>query len=185
MYGLRSGLSGLSTRLQFGGETFDGFAILEVLLYYLGYVLFYDAQVPGATRVDDKVRAVLTEAEAIYRVRAYVPVYTLRAQLLLERLADGLGSALFAVASLADEHVGVVVPDLRGRLCEPRQRATLLRSRHLLATLRDGFLRFQRRLAPCGWDLRLFREIRIYHPGRWDGIMGGMRFHDLARALVV
>jgi len=45
---------------------FDGFAVLEVTLYHLGYVLLYDAEVPGATRIDDEVRAVLAEAEAAY-----------------------------------------------------------------------------------------------------------------------
>ena len=120
---------------------FDGFAILEVSLYYLWHVLLYDAEVPGATRVDDEVRAVFTEAEAIYGVHAYVPVHALRAQLVLERLAHDVGPALFAVATLADEHVVVVVPDLRGRLCERRQRATLL-CFLLPASLRDDFLRF-------------------------------------------
>jgi len=43
---------------------FDGFAVLEVLLYDLGHILFYDAEVPDTPRVDDEVRAVLTEAEA-------------------------------------------------------------------------------------------------------------------------
>jgi hypothetical protein len=122
---------------------FDGFAILEVSLYYLWHVLLYDTEVPGATRVDDQVRTVFTEAEAVHGVHAYVPVHALRAQLLLERLADGFGSALLAVAVLADEHVGVVVPDLSGWLGERRQRATLLRFLlRLLASLRDGFLRF-------------------------------------------
>jgi hypothetical protein len=81
---------------------FDGFAILEVSVYYLWHVLLCYAEVPGTPRVDDQVRAVFTEAEAAYGVHAYVPVYALRAQLLLERLADGFGSALFAVAVLAD-----------------------------------------------------------------------------------
>jgi hypothetical protein len=122
---------------------FDGFAVLEVSLYYLGHVLLCYAEVPGATRVDDEVRAVFTEAEAAYRVHANVPVYAVRAQLVLERFADGFGPALFAIAVLAEEHVGVVVSDLRGRLCEPRQRAFLLRYLlRLLAPLRDGFLRF-------------------------------------------
>jgi hypothetical protein len=121
---------------------FDGFAVLEVSLYYLGHVLFCHSEVPGAPRVDDEVRTVLAEAEAVYGVHAYVPVHAFSTQLVLERLADGFGSVLFAVATLADEHVGVVVPDLRGRLCERRQRATLLRFLlRLLASLRDGFLR--------------------------------------------
>jgi hypothetical protein len=113
-----------------------------VLLYYLGHVLLYDAEIPGATRVDDQVRAVFTEAEAVHGVYAYVPVHALSAQLILERLADGFGSALFAVAVLADEDVGVVVPNLRGRLCKRRQRAVFLRALlRLLALLRDVFLR--------------------------------------------
>jgi len=45
---------------------YDGFAVLEMSLYYLGYILLYDAEVPGATRIDDEVRAVLAEAEAAY-----------------------------------------------------------------------------------------------------------------------
>ena len=97
-------------------EMFDGFAVLEVSLYHLGHILLYDADVPGTPRVDDQVRAVFTETEAAYGVHANVPVHALRTQLVLERLAHGLGPALFAVAALADEHVGVVVPDLRGRL---------------------------------------------------------------------
>jgi hypothetical protein len=121
---------------------FDGFAVLEVSLYYLGHVLLYDAEVPGTPWVDHEVRAVLAQAEAVYGVYAYVPVHALRAQSVFERLADGFGSALFTVATLAYEHVGIVVPDLRGRLCERRQRATLLRFLlRLLASLRDGFLR--------------------------------------------
>ena len=115
-------------------------------LYYLGHVLLYDAEVPGTPWVDHEIRTVLAEAEAVYGVHANVPVHALRAQLVLERLAHGFGPALFAVATLADEHVGVVVPDLRGRLCERRQRATLLCFLlRLLASLRDGFLRFLRR----------------------------------------
>ena len=142
MDGPRTGLSGSLAGSQFGGEMFDGFAILEVSLYYLWHVLLYDAEVPGATRVDDQVRAVFTEAEAVHGVHSYVPVHALRAQLVLERPADGLGSALLAIAVLADEHVGVVVPDLRGRLCERRQRAVFLRVLlRLLALLRDVFLR--------------------------------------------
>ena len=128
---------------------FDGFAILEVSLNYLCHVFLCDAEVPGATRVDDQVRAVFTEAEAAYGVHAHVPVHALRAQLLLECPANGFGCALLAVAALADEHVGAVVSDLRGRLCERRQRATLL-CFVLLASLRDDFLRFKRQLAPCG-----------------------------------
>jgi hypothetical protein len=31
---------------------FDGFAVLEVSLYYLGHVLLYDAEVPGTPWVD-------------------------------------------------------------------------------------------------------------------------------------
>jgi hypothetical protein len=81
---------------------FDGFAVLEVPLYHLGDVLLYDAEVPGTPRVDDEVRAVFTEAEAAYGVYAYVPVHALRTQLILERPANGFGSALFAVAALAD-----------------------------------------------------------------------------------
>jgi hypothetical protein len=45
-------LSGSSTGSQFGGEMFDGFAVLEVSLYYLGHVLLYDAEVPGTPWVD-------------------------------------------------------------------------------------------------------------------------------------
>ncbi len=146
---------------------FDGLAILEVSLYYLWHVLLYDADVPGPGRVDDQVRAVFTEAEATYGVHANVPVHALRTQLVLDRFADGFGPALLAVAVLADEHVGVVVPDLRGRLCERRQRAFLLRFLlRLLAPLRDGILQFRRRLAPRWCDLRFFREVRIYHPRR-------------------
>jgi len=112
-------------------------------LYYLGHVLLYDAEVPGTPWVDHEIRTVLAEAEAVYGVHANVPVHALRAQLVLKRLAHGFGPALFAVATLADEHVGVIVPDLRGRLCERRQRATLLCFLlRLLASLRDGFLRF-------------------------------------------
>jgi hypothetical protein len=119
----------------------DGFAVLEVLVHYLRHVLLCDAEIPGAARVDHEVRAVLAEAEAVCGVDAHVPVQALRAQLVLESLADGFGSALLAVAALADEHVGVVVPDLRGRLGERRQRAGQLLLR-LLALLRDSFLRF-------------------------------------------
>jgi hypothetical protein len=87
---------------------------------------------------------VLAEAEAVYGVHAYVPVHALCTQLILERPADGFSPALFAVAALADEHVGVVVPDLRGWLHERRRRAALPRLPllRLLASLRDGFLRF-------------------------------------------
>jgi hypothetical protein len=129
---------------QFGGEVFDGCAVLEVPVYYLRYVVLRNAEVPGTARVDHEVRAVLAEAEAVCGVDAHVPVQALRAQLVLESLADGFGSALLAVAALADEHVGVVVPDLRGRLCERRQRADFRRPflLRLLTLLRDRFLRF-------------------------------------------
>ena len=127
---------------------FDGFAVLEVSLYYLGHVLLYDAEVPGTPWVDHEVRTVLAEAEAVYGVHANVPVHALRAQLVLERLAHGFGPALFAVATLADEHVGVVVADLRVGLIEDGERAVLLRALlRLLASLRDGYLRFRGRLA--------------------------------------
>jgi hypothetical protein len=125
---------------------FDGFTVLEVLLYYLGHVILYDAEVPGAPWVDDEVRAVLAEPEAVHGVDADVPVHALRAQLVLERSADGLGSALLAVTALADQHVGVVVADLRGWLRERRQGSVLLFT-FLLTFPGDGFLRFQ--LAPC------------------------------------
>jgi hypothetical protein len=123
---------------------FDEFAVLEVTLHHLGHVLLYDAEVPGTPRVDDEVRAVFTEAEAVYGVHAYVSVHALRTQLVLERPANGFGSALFAVAALADQHVGVVVPYFRGRLCGRRRRAALPRLLllGLLASLRDNFLRF-------------------------------------------
>ena len=123
---------------------FDGFTVLEVPTYHLGYVLLCDAEVPGTPWVDDEVRAVFTEAEAIYGVHAYVSIHALRTQLILECPANGFGSALFAVAALADQHVGVVVPDLRGRLCGRRRRAALPRLLllRLLASLRDTFLRF-------------------------------------------
>jgi hypothetical protein len=49
---------------------FDWFAVFEMLLYYFGHVLLYDAQVPGAPGVDDEVRAVFTEAEAVYAVNS-------------------------------------------------------------------------------------------------------------------
>jgi hypothetical protein len=128
---------------ELGGEVFDGFAVFEVLFYYVGYVSLRDAEVPGATRVDDEVRAVLAEAEAAHGVDADVPVHALRAQFVFEGAADGLGAALLAVAALADEYVGGVVADLRVRLLEGRERALLpwplLR---LPASLRDGFLRF-------------------------------------------
>ncbi len=79
MDGPRSGLSGSLTGSQFGGEVFDWFTVLEVSLYYLWHVLLYDTEVPGATGVDDQVRAVFTVAEAVYGVHAYVPIDTLRA----------------------------------------------------------------------------------------------------------
>jgi len=122
---------------------FDGFAVFEVPLYYHWHVLLYDAEVPGTSRVDDEVRAVLAEAEAVYGVHAYAPVHALRAQLIFECSADGFGSSFFAVTAFAHEHVGVVIPDLRGRLRERRQRAALLRELllRLLASLRDNFLR--------------------------------------------
>lgn len=81
---------------------FDRFTVLEVSLYYLWHVLLYDTEVPGATRVDDQVRAMFTEAEAVHGVHSYVPVHALRAQLVFERFAKALGAALFAVAALAD-----------------------------------------------------------------------------------
>ena len=122
---------------------FDGFAVLEVPLYHLGHILLCDAEVPGTPWVDDQVRAMFTEAQAPYGVNANVPDHALRTQLVLEGLAHGFGPTLFAVSTLADEHVGVVDSDLRGRLCERRRRATLLRFfLRLLASLRDGFLPF-------------------------------------------
>jgi hypothetical protein len=122
---------------------FDGFAVLEVLLYYLGYVFLDNAEIPGARRVDDEVRAVLAEAETVHGVHADVPVHALRAQRVLERHADVFGSTLLAVTAPADEHVGVVVADLRAWLRDRRQRAVLLFAfLRLLGSLRDGFLRF-------------------------------------------
>ena len=55
----------------------DGFAAFEVLFYYLGHVSLRNAEVPGAARVDDEVRAVLAEAEAVHGVYADVPVHAL------------------------------------------------------------------------------------------------------------
>ena len=128
---------------EFGGEVFDGLAVFEVLFYNVGHVSLRDAEVPGAARIDDEVRAVLAEAEAAHGVDADVPVHALRAQFVLEGAADGLGAALLAVAALADEYVGVVVADLRVRLLEDGQGAALpgllLR---FPASLRDCFLRF-------------------------------------------
>jgi hypothetical protein len=81
---------------------FDGFAVLEVPLYYLGHVLLTDAEIPGTPWVNHEVRTVLAESEAVYGVQAYIPVHALRAQFVLEGLADGFGSTLLAVTALAD-----------------------------------------------------------------------------------
>jgi hypothetical protein len=62
-------------------------------------------------------------------------------QFVLERAPDGLGAAFLAVAALADEHVGVVVADLRVWLGQRRQDAVLYPLFRLLSLLRDGFLR--------------------------------------------
>ena len=126
---------------ELGGEVFDGFAGFEGLAYHLGHIFLGDAEVPGAARVDDEVRAVLAEAKAVYGVYADVPVHVLCAQCGLEGGADGLGAAFFAVAAFADEHVGVVVADLRVRLLEERA-VFLCPLLCLLAFLRDRFLRF-------------------------------------------
>jgi hypothetical protein len=56
---------------------FDRFAVLEVLSYYPGHVIFCNAEVPGTARVDDDVWAVFTEAQAVHGVYADVPVYVL------------------------------------------------------------------------------------------------------------
>jgi hypothetical protein len=146
---------------------FDGCAVFEVLLYHLGHVVLRNAEVPGAARVDYKVRTVFAEAEAVCGVDAHVSVQALRAQLVLEGLADGFGSTLLAVAAPADEHVGVVVPDLRGRLGERRQRAAFRRPLllRLLALLGNNFLPFWSRLAPCWCDR--------YRSGRFEYITRG------------
>ena len=100
---------------EFGGQVFDGLAIFEVLLYDLGDFLFVEAEVPGAGRVDDHVRAVLAEAEALDFVYPDVPVHPFGAQLAFELFLQVFGTALFAVAAVADQDVRVVVAYLRRR----------------------------------------------------------------------
>jgi hypothetical protein len=122
---------------------FDRSAVYQVFLYYDGHVAFRDAEVPGAARVDDEVRAVLAEAEAVHGVYADVPVHAMCSQFALQRAADFFRPALFAVAALADQNVGVVFADLRVGLIEDRERAAFLCPLlRLLALLRDGSLRF-------------------------------------------
>ena len=126
---------------ELGGEVFDGFAVREVLMYHLWDVSFRGAEVPGAARVDDEVRAVLAEAQAVHGVYADVPVHVFCAKFVFEGAADGFGAAFLAVAALADEHVGVVVAVLRVRLLEERA-VFLCPLLCFLTLLRDGFLRF-------------------------------------------
>jgi hypothetical protein len=128
---------------EFGGQVFDGFTVDQVFSNYLVDVVLRGAQVPGTSGIDDKVRTVFAEPEAVYGVDADVPVHVLGAQLVLQRAADGFRTTFLAVASLADQHVGVVVADLRVGLFEDGERAVLLRALSgLLASLRDGVLRF-------------------------------------------
>lgn len=76
-----------------------------------------EAEVPGTfwlrTVVDDGIGAVLAETEAVDGVEADLAEEALRANLALYGLPRLFRATLFAVAARADEHVRLVVTDLR------------------------------------------------------------------------
>jgi hypothetical protein len=73
-----------------------------VLLHDLRDVVYPEAEIPGSTRVDDDVGAVLAQAEAIDGVYANVPSHASLTKLVFEHSADVLRTAFLAVATLAD-----------------------------------------------------------------------------------
>src|SRR5215212_1624644 len=164
----------LLARAELGGEVLDGLAALEVAPYDLRHIPLRQAEVPGTSGVDDGVRAVLAEAEAADGVHADVPHHAPPTQLFLERLADLFRAALLAVAAAADEHVGVVLPDLRAwsRVWRGREGSGLLRLLRLLLgdlSLRTGSVRRLR---------RHFLDLAEYTTsGGWGCIMGRVRVH--------
>jgi hypothetical protein len=101
-----------------------------VPLHDLRDIAFPEAEIPGPSGVDDGIRAVLAQAEAVDGVYADVPDPASIAELVFECCADILRTALLTVAAFTHEHVGVVVPDLRARfrLRERREGAVRLRA---------------------------------------------------------
>jgi hypothetical protein len=106
-----------------------------VLLDDLRDVGYPEAEIPGSTRVDDDVWAVLAQAEAIDGVNANGPGHASLTKLAFEHLADVLRTAFLAVATLADQHVGLVVPYLR----EGANRPCVMLFRLLRSLLGDTF----------------------------------------------
>ena len=111
--GSRTAPTSSSCGAEPGGEVFYGLAALEVALDDLGHVASREAEVPGASGVDDGVRAVFAEAETVHGVHADVPDHTPLAQLFFQDLADSF-EPRFLQSPLPHEHVGIVLPDLRG-----------------------------------------------------------------------
>ena len=87
---------------EISGETFDGNAILEMLLYNFRNAARVEAEVPGAGRVDDDVWAVLAESEAVHAVHADITVHPRLTEFALERLAGLFGATFLAISTLTD-----------------------------------------------------------------------------------
>jgi hypothetical protein len=103
----------------------------------LRHVTFRETEVPGPTGIYDGVRAVFAEAEAVDGVYADVPSHASFMKLVFECLADIFRASFLAVATLADEHVDVVVPDLRvGFRPRPRREGAVRPCRILFGLLR-------------------------------------------------
>jgi len=119
-----------------------------VLLDYLGGVVLGEAEVPSTFRlrpvVDDHVRAVLAQAEAVDGIDPHLAQDALRADPIFESSPRVLNATLFTVAARTDEAVRLVISDLRRGLCFLRYDAPgcgpnfLL---ELLLFLRDDLLR--------------------------------------------
>lgn len=56
----------------------DGRAVFQMALDDLWSVVFYKTQVPRTGRVDDGVRPMLAEAEAVYRIDSDLAIHALR-----------------------------------------------------------------------------------------------------------
>ncbi len=91
-------------------------------LHDLRHVILNEPEIPDSTWIHDSVGTVLAQTEALDGINADVAVHPRRPQLVLERLADIFGAALLAVSAFADEHLSVVVSDLRIRFIATQER---------------------------------------------------------------
>lgn len=97
---------------ELGGELFYGLSVLEVTVHHLWNPILVEAKIPGPRRVHDDVWAMLAQTQTVHAIDPDLAVQTGLPQLASKRLARLFCAAFLAVPTLADQHVGLVVPYL-------------------------------------------------------------------------